>query len=70
MPSILVVEQEPHYVERINAALSAEGWSVRVVPAVDVALQVASAERPDLVMAGTDLPGFERRWCRSRSSCP
>ena len=32
MPSILVVEQEPRYVERINRALRAEGWSVRVVP--------------------------------------
>ena len=59
MPSILVVEQEPHYVERINAALGAEGWRVRVVPSVDQALHAASAEPPDLVMAGTDVPGFE-----------
>ncbi len=59
MPSILVVEQEPHYVERINAALSAEGWRVRVVPGVEQALQAAAAEAPDLVMADTDLPGFE-----------
>ncbi|HEV2852492.1 MAG TPA: TonB family protein [Thermoanaerobaculia bacterium] len=58
MPSILVVEQEPHYVERINAALSAEGWHVRVVPGVDQALQAAAADAPDLVMAGTDVPGF------------
>src|ERR1700759_964754 len=36
MPSILVVEQEPHSVERISAALGAEGWSVRVVAATDV----------------------------------
>jgi TonB family protein len=59
MPSILVVEQEPHYVERIKGALSAEGWKVRVVPGVDQALHAAAAEPPDLVMAGTDLPGFE-----------
>src|SRR3954471_22147477 len=59
MPSILVVEQEPHSVERINAALGAEGWRVRVVPSVDQALHAASAEPPDLVMAGTDVPGFE-----------
>src|SRR6185369_11179368 len=51
MPSILVVEQEPHSVERINAALGAEGWRVRVVPSVDQALHAASAEPPDLVMA-------------------
>jgi TonB family protein len=59
MPSILVVEQEPHSVERINAALGAEGWRVRVVPTVDQALQAAAAERPDLVVAGTDVPGFD-----------
>ena len=59
MPSILVVEQEPQYVERISAALGAEGWRVRVVPGVEQALQAAAAEPPDLVMAGTDVPGFE-----------
>src|SRR5436305_1229382 len=59
MPSILVVEQEPHSVERINAALGAEGWRVRVVPDVEQAMHAASAEPPDLVMAGTDIPGFE-----------
>jgi TonB family protein len=59
MPSILVVEQEPHYVERISAALGAEGWRVRVVPSVEQALRAAAAERPDLVVAGTDAPGFD-----------
>jgi TonB family protein len=59
MPSILVVEHDPHSVERINAALGAEGWRVRVVPTVDQALQAAAAERPDLVVAGTDVPGFD-----------
>jgi len=59
MPSILVVEQEPHYVERISVALGAEGWRVRVVPTVEQALQAAAAERPDLVMAGTGAPGFD-----------
>ena len=59
MPSILVVEQEPDYADRIHAALGAEGWRVRVVPSVDQALQAAAAESPDLVMAGTDAPGFE-----------
>ncbi|HEX6902051.1 MAG TPA: TonB family protein [Thermoanaerobaculia bacterium] len=59
MPSILVVERDPNYAGRINAALSAEGWRVRVVPAVEMALQAGSAEKPDLIVAGTDLPGFE-----------
>jgi TonB family protein len=58
MPSILVVEPDVHYVERIQSALGAEGWSVRVVPSVDQALH-ASPAPPDLVLAATDLPGFE-----------
>ncbi|HYO16589.1 MAG TPA: TonB family protein [Thermoanaerobaculia bacterium] len=59
MPSILVVEQEPRYVERINSALSAEGWRVRVVPGADQALQSASAEAPDLVLLSSEVPGAE-----------
>jgi TonB family protein len=58
MPSILVVEPDAHYVERIQAALGAEGWSVRVVASVDQALQAATPA-PDLVLAAADLPGFE-----------
>jgi TonB family protein len=58
MPSILVVEPDAHYVERIQAALGAEGWSVRVVPSVDQALHTSPAP-PDLVLAAADLPGFE-----------
>jgi TonB family protein len=59
MPSILVVEQEPRYVERINSALSAEGWRVRMVPGADQALQSASAEAPDLVLLSSAVPGAE-----------
>jgi TonB family protein len=59
MPSILVVEQEPHSAERINSALSAEGWRVRVVPGADQALQSASAEAPDLVLLSSAVPGAE-----------
>ncbi len=58
MPSILVVEPDVHYVERIQSALGAEGWSVRIVPSVDQALHTSPAP-PDLVLAATDLPGFE-----------
>ncbi len=50
MPSILGVEQEDRYVERIRAALTADGWKVRVVPAADQAIQAAASEAPDLVM--------------------
>jgi TonB family protein len=59
MPSILVVEQEPRSAERINSALSAEGWRVRVVPGADQALQSASADAPDLVLLSSAVPGAE-----------
>ncbi len=59
MPSILVVEQEDRYVERINGALSAEGWRVRVVPRADQAIQAAASEAPDLVLVSAEIPGAE-----------
>ena len=59
MPSILVVEQEERYVERINGALSAEGWRVRVVPRADQAIQAAASEAPDLVMVSAEIPGAD-----------
>ncbi|HSF40854.1 MAG TPA: protein kinase, partial [Thermoanaerobaculia bacterium] len=62
MPSILVVEQEPRYVERINSALRAEGWSVRVVSEADQALLWAASEAPDLVLVNAGTPGAESLW--------
>ena len=59
MPSILVVEQEERYVERINGALSAEGWRVRIVPRADQAIQAAASEAPDLVLVSAEIPGAE-----------
>ncbi len=56
MPSILVVEPEERYVERIRAALSSEGWRVRVVPRADQAIQAAASEAPDLVMVSSEVP--------------
>jgi TonB family protein len=56
MPSILVVEQEDRYVERIRAALSLEGWKVRVVPNADQAIQAAASEAPDLVLVSAEVP--------------
>ncbi|HYX24338.1 MAG TPA: TonB family protein [Thermoanaerobaculia bacterium] len=55
MPSILVVEQEERYVERIRAALTSEGWRVRVVPGIDQAIQAAASEAPDLVLVSADV---------------
>jgi len=59
MPSILVVEQEERSAQRILEALSAEGWTVRVLPRVDQALRSAASEAPDLVVVSADVQGAE-----------
>jgi TonB family protein len=59
MPSILVVEQERRYIERINDALGAEGWKTRVVGSQAEALRAGASEAPDLVLVSADIPGVE-----------
>ncbi|HEX2643251.1 MAG TPA: protein kinase, partial [Thermoanaerobaculia bacterium] len=59
MSSILVVERESQDQERIQAALRAEGWKVRIVAGADQAMQAAAAESPDLVVVSADVPGVE-----------
>lgn len=58
MSSILVVEPEPRYSERIQAALGADGWRIRVVDP-GAALNAAASERPDLVLVSAEAPGAE-----------
>src|SRR6185436_4671219 len=57
MSSILVVEPENRYRERIHAALGADGWRIREVNEPGLALAAAAAERPDLVIVSATLPG-------------
>jgi len=58
MSSILVVEPEPRYSERIHAALGADGWRIHLVdPAA--ALQAAATERPDLILVSAEVPNAE-----------
>ncbi|HEX7180416.1 MAG TPA: TonB family protein [Thermoanaerobaculia bacterium] len=59
MSSILVLEQEPRYIERIHTALGAEGWRVRMVHEPAQALQAAAAETPDLVIVSAAVSGVE-----------
>ena len=59
MSSILVVEPEPRYSERIHAALGADGWSIRLLNGSESALQVATAERPALILVSSEAPGAE-----------
>src|SRR4029079_12601695 len=57
MSLILVIEQDGSYTERIQGALAAEGWTVKVVGDRSAALQAAAAEAPDLVLVSTAAPG-------------
>ncbi|HBL31964.1 MAG TPA: hypothetical protein DD490_34510, partial [Acidobacteria bacterium] len=56
MPSILILEQDPRSLERMNRTLSALGWRVRVAGEAAQAHQAATAERPDLVIVATGVP--------------
>ena len=53
MSLILVIEQDGAYTERIRGALTAEGWTVRVVGDHDSALAAARQTSPDLVVVST-----------------
>jgi TonB family protein len=55
MSLILVVEPESRYRERIQDALSSEGWQVRAVDGRDAALRAAAAEAPQLVLVSGEL---------------
>jgi serine/threonine protein kinase/CheY-like chemotaxis protein len=58
MSSILVVEPEPRYSERIHAALGADGWRIHLVHP-EAALQAAADERPALILVSAEAPNAE-----------
>jgi len=57
MSSILIVEHEGRYIERIQDALTAEGWQPRFVAGRPEALRAAASEEPNLVLINAELPG-------------
>ena len=57
MSSILIVEHEGRYIERIQDALSSEGWQPRFVAGRPEALRAAASEEPSLVLINAELPG-------------
>lgn len=58
MSSILVVEPEPRYSERIHAALGADGWRIHLVDP-EAALHAAATEKPDLILVSAEAPNAE-----------
>ncbi len=59
MSVVLVVEQESRYVERIQDALSRDGFVVAAVDNSDRALQLAAARRPAVALVSIDIEGSQ-----------
>jgi TonB family protein len=57
MSSILVVEQEARYVERVRDALVAEGWQVRLAASREAAFEASAAAVPALVVVAGEVAG-------------
>jgi two-component system KDP operon response regulator KdpE len=70
MSRILCVEDEPHLLRTLGANLRARGYEVSLAPTGERALELAAAEKPDLVVLDLGLPGISgmevirslRRW--------
>ena len=73
-PRILLVEDEPVFVETLRFQLQRDGYEVRVAPDGDAALVAAERMKPDLILLDLILPGMDGmevcRRIRAQSSTP
>src|SRR3989440_1347067 len=71
-PSILMVDDDPHVLRSLRAALESHGYRVRSAPSGPVALEACAEERPDVVLLDLALPDMDgvevcrrlRNWSR------
>jgi two-component system KDP operon response regulator KdpE len=71
-PSILMVDDDPHVLRSLRAALESHGYQVRQAQNGPSALEAAAEERPDVVLLDLALPGMDgvevcrrlRNWSR------
>lgn len=74
MTTILVVEDEPSFVEALQVGLQREGFDVRVATDGPMALVLFDVVNPDIVLLDLMLPGMSGvdvcRQIRSKSSTP
>ena len=71
-PSILMVDDDPHVLRSLRAALESHGYQVRSAQSGPSALEAAAEERPDVVLLDLALPGMDgvevcrrlRNWSR------
>ena len=52
--SILMVDDDPHVLRSLRAALESHGYRVRTAASGPIALEACAEERPDVVFQGTD----------------
>src|SRR5919199_6829847 len=58
-PSILMVDDDPHVLRSLRAALESHGYRVRSAANGATALEACAAERPDVVLLDLALPGMD-----------
>ena len=71
-PSVLMVDDDPHVLRSLRAALESHGYRVRSAVNGPTALEACAAERPDVVLLDLALPGLDgvdvcrrlRNWSR------
>jgi two-component system KDP operon response regulator KdpE len=71
-PSILMVDDDPHVVRSLRAALESHGYRVRTAVNGPTALAECASQRPDVVLLDLALPGLDgvevcrrlRNWSR------
>lgn len=71
-PNVLMVDDDPHVLRSLRAALESHGYRVRSAVNGPAALEACAAERPDVVLLDLALPGLDgvdvcrrlRNWSR------
>jgi len=58
-PNILTVDDDPHVLRSLRAALESHGYRVRAATSGAIALEACTAERPDVVLLDLALPGMD-----------
>jgi len=58
-PNILTVDDDPHVLRSLRAALESHGYRVRSATSGAIALEACAAERPDVVLLDLALPGMD-----------
>src|SRR3982075_2520894 len=58
-PSILMVDDDPHVIRSLRAALESQGYGGRSRATGPIALEACATERPDVVLLDLALPGLD-----------